>query len=263
MTHIPNIIHPTANPLLPRLPATCIVCRKPAALRCLYCPRCRKFGRLAADDQSLLAIREALISSFDHGRGRFICHYSGVGLDEKNPKSPYYITFDHILPGQKRLVACGYLFNFMKGPMTGEQFTAVTPALADLFETGKPFDKNLIQFTRQSFLSAPMIRRRAAPWETPSWRVTDCVVCHGPLFPRSMYCARCRRFITVQRENAARREALIKAWNAQKNGFICHYTKIKLEELDVNDRLAAPPALSRWHACRTLSGRAARRSHTS
>ena len=55
------------------------------------------------------------------------------------------------------------------------------------------------------------------------------------MFPKSMYCPRCRRFITTQRENAARRIAMTAAWNAKLRAFLCHYTGLKVEELDFTD----------------------------
>jgi hypothetical protein len=120
----------------------------------------------------------------------------------------------------------------MKGNLTGDQFRLVVPELSDHLETDKPFNRDIVRFLVPAHLQKPVVRRLAAPWEAPLWRVTDCVVCHDPLYPKSMYCARCRRFITVQRDNAARREALMRAWSIKLRGFLCHYTGVLLDELD-------------------------------
>jgi hypothetical protein len=124
--------------------------------------------------------------------------------------------------------------NCMKNALTGNEFLAVVPALSDHLELGLPFDKDTIAFTKWNIRGIPFRPRKVAPWEAPVRGVTDCVVCHGELFPRSMYCPRCRRFITVQRENAARRQALIDAFDKALNGFRCHYTGVLLDENDFN-----------------------------
>jgi hypothetical protein len=210
----------------------CIVCNMPSRPACLYCPRCRHIADMAADDQLIVEIRAALTEAWDEHLKRFLCFYTNLPLEEKDRKNPMFLVFDHIIPGQKRLVACGSLPNFMKGDLTGDQFRIVIPELDDHFVSGRPFNRDIVRFPVPAHLQKPVIRRLAAPWEAPLWRVTDCVVCHDPLFPKSMYCARCRRFITVQRDNAARRVALINAWSELQRGFLCRYTGVKLEELD-------------------------------
>ena len=212
----------------------CIVCHLPTAHNSIYCPRHRKFGRLAADNQSLLAIRDAMVEGWRKDLDGFVCRYSGVLLDELTPKSPWYVSFDHIVPGQPRLATTAYLFNWMKNALTGDEFTTVVPELGDHFENGKPFNKSIIPFAcwNHSIKFHTLLPRRVAPWEFPSRGVLDCVVCHGPLFPRSMYCARCRRFITTERDDAARRIAMIIAWCKEQNGFLCRYTGVKVDELD-------------------------------
>ena len=208
----------------------CIVCNMPCRPGCLYCPRCRHITEMAADDQLILEIRAALIDSWEESIKRFLCFYFGLPLEEKDRKHPMLMVLDHIEPGRKRLVACGNLPNFMKGNLTGDQFKLVIPELDDHFRTERPFNRDIIRFPPLPRPARPVVRRLVAPWERPLTRVADCVVCHGSLYPKSMYCPRCRRFITVQRENAARRTALIAAWSPEMRGFLCHYTGILLEE---------------------------------
>lgn len=210
----------------------CIVCFDPTAPRYLYCPRCRHLGRMAADNQSILCIRYALINSWDRVKRRFICHYTGVELDEKSPKDPFYISFDHIVPGEKRLVCCAYLCNCMKNVLTGDEFMTVVPALADRFELGLAFNRDIIGFSKWDHKGAPYLPRRLAPWEAPSRGITDCVICHKTLFPRSMFCPRCRKFIVNRNEKDARVRALIDAFDPEINGFRCHYIGVPLELID-------------------------------
>ena len=149
MTLIPNLMPICASLLSLRLPATCIVCRNPAALRCLYCPRCRKFGRLAADDQSLLAIREALIRAWNAQQNGFICHYTGIKLEELDFQSPWYLTFDHRIPDKSGdLVVAALWVNRMKTYLTEEEFRAVVRELANHIRSGSRFNKAVVDAAR-------------------------------------------------------------------------------------------------------------------
>jgi len=214
----------------------CTVCHIPTPPRTVYCPRHRRFGLLAADDQSLLAIRLAMQESWNGALDGFTCFYCGVLLDEKNPKSPDYACFDHFVPGEKRLVLCSKRCNSMKNALTGPEFLKIIPALADHWESGVPFDKNIATFDKWDWkrlgLSRPMPPHKVAPFEARIKKYTDCIVCHDVLFPRSRYCARCRRFITAQHDNAVKAAAMIDAWDPVLQGFRCRYTGVILDEID-------------------------------
>jgi len=214
----------------------CTVCHVPTPPRTIYCPRHRRFGLLAADDQSLLAIRIAMQENWRPALDGFTCAYCGKLLNETDPNSPDYATFDHIFPGEPRLVTCCRRCNGMKNALTGPEYRVIVPALADHWETGAPFDKNIIGFDRWDWkrvvLGAPLPPRKVAPFEARIKKYVDCIVCHDILFPKSRYCGRCRRFITVQRDNAARCAAMIESWDPVVKGFRCFYTGAILDELN-------------------------------
>ena len=45
----------------------------------------------------------------------FVCFYTGMTLDMKNPKNPWYCVFDHWIPGDdRRIVLTSFLINDMK-----------------------------------------------------------------------------------------------------------------------------------------------------
>ncbi len=214
----------------------CIICHIPTASRTIYCPRHRRFGLLAADNQSVLAIRWAMQDAWVRALDGLTCAYCGVLLNERDPVNPAYATFDHFIPGEERLVACCRRCNSMKNALTGPEYQIIVPALADHWETGSPFHKNIVQFDKWDWkrlvLGAPLPPRKVAPFEARIRKYTDCLVCHDVLFPKSRYCGRCRRFITVQRDNAARCVAMIEAWDPVLRGFRCRYTGVILDEIN-------------------------------
>ncbi|MBM4249662.1 MAG: hypothetical protein FJ149_09585 [Euryarchaeota archaeon] len=211
----------------------CVVCHKPVPPRCLYCPRHRRFGLLASDDQSILEIRFAMIAGWVPALDGFVCEYCGRLLDETDPGRDDYAGFDHIVPGERRLATCCRRCNSMKNALTGIEFRTVVPALADLWLEGVPFKKDIVQFERWDWRrlapAAPAPPRGVAPFEAQLKKYADCLVCHGILYPRSRYCARCRRFITSQRENAARCKAMVVSWDPVAKGFRCLYTGVLLD----------------------------------
>ena len=75
---------------------SCTVCGSPAKPRNLYCPRCRKFIFRKPNHKARAA---ALMESWDPNHRRFRCWYTGIRLNEENPFSRRYLTFDHVIPG--------------------------------------------------------------------------------------------------------------------------------------------------------------------
>ena len=210
----------------------CDICNKKSAPRADYCPRCRKFIFHKPEHKARAA---AMKAAWSQQQDAFLCHYTSVPLNESNPKSRWYLNFDHVIPGKKgKLVVCADLINEMKSDMSGEEFTTIIREFARYVETGK-FDKEAIELkywirlVRPSKLGAGRI---PAPKGTA---ITDCHVCGKKTVPGSIYCARCRKFVFGKYEHQARRKALKEAWSKEQDGFLCHYTGIKLEENNTKD----------------------------
>jgi hypothetical protein len=215
----------------------CVVCHKPTPSHFVYCPRHRRFGELAADDQSVLAIRDAMIEGWVPELDGCICKYCGRLLNETNPQSPDYTVFDHYFPLGAKLVTCCRRCNSMKNALTGPEFIVVIPALSDYWLLGIPFRKDLIGFDdwdwKRLALTAPMLPpRKVAPFEARIKKYIDCLVCHDILYPKSRYCARCRRFITGQHDNAEKAKAMIESWDPERHGFADYYTGNLVDEVD-------------------------------
>ena len=117
----------------------CPICGRPARKKsATYC----QFGchRLAARAKS--GIKEERVERFravkDSWRdGKFQCHYSGLELDIFDSSSPFYFSFDHSVPKDRRkIVACAAFINDMKSDTSEEEFRHNTLILARHFKDG-------------------------------------------------------------------------------------------------------------------------------
>ena len=107
-----------------------------------YCARCRKFVSGKYDHQ---ARRQALKEAWNRGQDGFMCRYTGVKLEENDTKDPWYLSFDHRVPGKKGdLAVSARSVNTVKATLTARQFSKVMEAPARHLE-GKPFDKGILR----------------------------------------------------------------------------------------------------------------------
>ena len=85
----------------------CVVCGRPAVSR--FCPSCRRFVGHRDVRVRARTMREAW------SEGGFRCHYTGVVLDTTDPRSPWFLTFDCRVPGEREtLVVAAWWVNMMK-----------------------------------------------------------------------------------------------------------------------------------------------------
>lgn len=109
-----------------------------------YCPACRVFIYNKPEDS---ARAEAMMEAFDKARKCFICQITGIVLELKDHNSPFFLSFDHVIPGKKGKLQCVCRFvNQMKADLSSEEFLLLVPELADHIRTGKPFNKDVIRF---------------------------------------------------------------------------------------------------------------------
>jgi hypothetical protein len=178
----------------------------------------------------------ALQDALDRTINRFRCRYCNAVLNETgDPYHPFYLTVDHVVPGEEAIVISSFLMNDMKSDLTGDEFITVVPALDDTLLGIAPFNKKIIAFRTWNrvapTLAAP---RRLAPWEISRAPAVACAVCGRPPFPGSIYCPICRGIIFQRWEIAARAAALKRAWNEKLQAFICYYTGAILNVTDPN-----------------------------
>jgi predicted nucleic acid-binding Zn ribbon protein len=215
----------------------CTVCGSPAKPRNLYCPRCRKFIFRKPNHKARAA---ALIESWDPVHRRFRCWYTGIPLNETNPWSRRYLTFDHVIPGDdSRLVVSCRLINEMKSDLTWDEFFTVIAAF-DIYRKTGVFPKETVNLEHWSRTAKPLMQAgkpiqsgKPVPPEKGA-TVAPCEICGQPSFPGSEYCPRHRRFLFGKYERKARLVAFKRAWSAERNGFVCEYTGVLLDETDPN-----------------------------
>ena len=69
----------------------------------------------------------------------YVCFYTGMALDLENRKSPLYLVFDHLVPGDSsRVVITAAVVNEMKSDMAQDEFVDTVCQIADHFRKGKP-----------------------------------------------------------------------------------------------------------------------------
>jgi len=69
-----------------------------------------------------------------------------VLLEEKDFHDPWYIVFDHVIPGGTRLEVTASWVNGMKSDMTFEGFRAFVRELERVLRTGEAFDVRVLYF---------------------------------------------------------------------------------------------------------------------
>lgn len=131
----------------------CEICRETIAAGAKRCARCNKLvrgrrgkGRNKADKAARV---RALQASWREGG--FRCHYTGILLEEKNHRSPRYLSFDHRTPrDESDIVIAAQMINDMKSDLAEDEFRRIVVALTKHF-AGEPFDEdslNLVHFRR-------------------------------------------------------------------------------------------------------------------
>jgi len=211
---------------------TCAICINPAAPRLKYCSRCYKL--INVTHRNYAARRKALSNAYDKDIDAFRCFFTGAPLDEKDPMSPWFTSICPRVPGKNDdMVVASALAVMMKTDLSADELLTVIPELDDHLRTGKAFNRNIILFSYWKRCVPPALRGRPANIRCRA--AIACTVCGKKPFPNSPYCPRCRKFITKGCDNATRLEALKVAWNAEQDGFLCHYTGMRLEENNVND----------------------------
>jgi hypothetical protein len=120
----------------------CVICGHPPYPKSQYCASCRHF--IYCRDEFFARVL-ALKASWDPVLQAFICRYTGLPLNISDPKSPWYLAFDHLVPGQKgNIAACAFWVNAMKTYLTEAQFRAVIHSLAEHLRRGTEFDRSLV-----------------------------------------------------------------------------------------------------------------------
>ena len=105
-----------------KLVKKCCMCGKPVfSWRSIYCRTCSHFSARMSDARVSPKVRQDLWNYVTHHG--FFCRYTGQELDVFNKSSPYFLEFDHLVPGDPRkIVITSAWINEMKGDLTFKEF---------------------------------------------------------------------------------------------------------------------------------------------
>ena len=112
----------------------CTVCGVLHVRQATCCPSCRKLiDRKDTRAKHSKAARLAALKRARHGSA-FYCEITGWRLTTANRESPFYLTWEHLTPGnEKNVVVAAALVNRMKANLTLDQFKLLVCALANRF----------------------------------------------------------------------------------------------------------------------------------
>jgi len=142
-----------------------------------------------------------------------VCFYTKIRLDMTNPKSPFYFVFDHMIPGEDKVVLTFALLNEMKSDMIPKEFW---------------------------YSLAPMMPPPALPPPSKFFKglAPKCLLCGKPVYaPHAMYCDGCHQFVHNMDNRRINNDAAKKILkHVQRCGFFCEYTQTPLNMTDYKGR---------------------------
>ncbi len=124
----------------------CVICGGEPVPWSYYCPRCRRFVLIhnTAQRHRVRAMKEAWSEEEDG----FVCHHTGVRVDDDKPRSPWYISFDHGVPrDDDTLVVTAWWVNVMKSALSEEEFWKVVGEYDRYLREGGVFDRDVVGFS--------------------------------------------------------------------------------------------------------------------
>jgi hypothetical protein len=124
----------------------CDGCRQAPALKGRkYCAKC---ARIAYRMKRARFPREAIQGVWDYIRKYgFVCYYTGMELDLDDPKSPWYLVFDHWNPRDPRkIVITSAVLNIMKSDLTEDEFWYFISQLANFHRYGTAVRKRKLAY---------------------------------------------------------------------------------------------------------------------
>ena len=201
----------------------CPLCGRPVSRKHFtYCPACSLFvWRLHGSHLSPQAKQSILDYVHKHG---FVCFYTGMSLDLKNPENPWYCVFDHWIPGNdRRVVLTSFLINDMKTELSAAEFWYSIEQLYNFKKNGFKIKKKRLKYWK-GFYRDPMNTQSARK---------KCCIC-GKLFSpgsnREKYCHLCAEILWRMRAKKYPASTIKEVLDyIRKNGYVCYYTGMALD----------------------------------
>jgi len=214
----------------PPPPHPCKICQATITTRAEVCPRCRRHITNVEYTAHLLA----LLAAWDPVAKGFRCFYTGVLLEENDKSDPWYLAFDHRIPGKKGdLVVCARWVNSMKTALSDDEFRAVIIELDRSRKAKEPFNMAVAEF---KYWKGPADHK---PKKLPSLasprlpEVGECFVCDRRTLPHSQFCEECRKIAFRGDHPHERWDPLKAAWDEIGQCFVCYITGL---EVEIDDR---------------------------
>ena len=214
----------------------CYICGKRAfSERSRYCPTCARIAfRMKARQYPPWVVKKIWEYVRQYG---YVCYYTGMTLDMVDPKSAFYCVFDHWAPHDpKKIVITSALINEMKSDLSEEEFWFYVRALANFKRQHIPVRKRKpIYWDHQYSLSLDE-QTVDASQDSSKPHTGLCDLCSKRLKNKLFtYCPTCAKIVCRLRDKhrPLPAETIEDTLNyIRKEGFICFYTKMKLDMKD-------------------------------
>ncbi len=216
----------------------CCICGKPAfSPKSNHCFACFvMIRRMEHENLPPECIKEICEHVRRYGH---VCFYTKIRLDRTDPKSPFYFVFDHMVPGEDKVVLTFALLNEMKSDMIPKEFWYYILQLDRYFRTGQKIRK--IKLSRWYRLAPLLEAKQGAmmllPSESLKALAKKCCLCGKPVYaPRAMYCPGCHQFVHSMDNRGINNDAAKKILKyVHRHGFVCEYTETPLNMTDYKD----------------------------
>jgi len=218
------------RPKTPAKPRFCYICCGTVPRRYKYCARCYEHLDQRKETQAHILAMKAAWDPIAKG---FRCYYTGVLLELYDLSNPWYITFDHRIPGKiGDLVVCAAWVNSMKTQLSEEEFKAVIMEFARCKQAGEPFNLAIAKFKYWRGPALPKPPKTASLTNLRLPKVGDCMICSARTYPYSPFCPPCRNTIGSHENRKEAVAAMLASWDPTRKAFICYLTGLRLERSD-------------------------------
>jgi len=129
----------------------CICGQSKLSIQAKYCPTCSK----TAFRMKVLRLPEKTRKAiWDYiSKYGYVCYYTGMELDLKDPHSPWHLSFDHCNPRDpQKVVITSYLVNEMKNELTEAEFWYYIAQLANHFRKGTSVRKIKLKYWSRNYV---------------------------------------------------------------------------------------------------------------
>ena len=137
-----------------KMTGKCCQCgRKVFSIKSIYCRTCSHFSARMSDERFPPKTRNAFWKTVrrnvrKYGRKKaYVCEYTGQELDVFDKSSPYFLEFDHLVPGDpKKIVMTSAWFNEMKGDLILKEFKGSVVQLYNYWFKGIKIKKRKFRY---------------------------------------------------------------------------------------------------------------------